>query len=357
MDLTTGLRVGTVGNLKFSATSKRLDQQNAPQAPTFSKNYGSYLRHSKSQPLPQPKPEFVPPAGIIQNESPKSILKKQSAYENPPRIMKPEVPQPHPVSSVSNAMAEEQVDEEEALKSVNVSAARQMFANQSTTYVKAPVPEPEVKKPAPEITKSEPLVDSKPISKIPVPKQRTSSGSQSNTKPELEPEVIEEKRLEPDSDAEMAWDNDEFDLVGASANHKPSFAPRQAPEDFVEEEKMVEPETQPAELSDSEESMAVDEPSPPGPKNEPDAQSLLSMQSITLTDSVDLQNLAMKHFANESKSDDEVEHVIPVSVINTPPTAVRSKKFDNSRAEVKPKEEPEVEAKDRYESSTSPRFA
>ena len=319
-----------------------MDQQSASQAPTFSKNFGSYLRHAKTQPVPQPKQEFVQPAGKInQADSPKSILKKQSAYEN--QAPKSEIPRTVPVSSSSKAMSEEQVDEKEALKTVNVSAARQLFGGQSnsTTYVKAPAPEPQVHKPEEPVSKID--QEPQPISKIPVPKQRIApNSSQSNVKLEPEPEIIEENRFEPGSETEMAWDNDEFDLVGAGVNQKPSYVPRQAPEDFVDEEAKPEiPEIlDDRGLSDSDESLPVDDvktpTGPKGVKTDPDAQSLLSMQSITLTDTVDLQDLARKHFADESKSDSESENIIPVTLINTPPTAVRSTNLEKSKPELVP---------------------
>ena len=315
-----------------------MDQQSASKAPTFSKNSGSYLRHAKTQPVPQPKQEFVQPAGKINHtDSPKSILKKQSAYEN--KDPKSEIPRTVPASSGSKAMSEKQVDEKEALKTVNVSAARQLFGGQSnsTTYVKAPAPEPQVQEP------EEPKIDLEPqlISKIPVPKQRiASNSSQSNAKLDPEPEIIEENRFEAESETEMAWDNDEFDLVGAGANQKSSYVPRQAPEDFVDEEAKPEiPEiSDDPGLTDSDESLPVDDvKTPTGPKEvktDPDAQSLLSMQSITLTDTVDLQDLARKHFADESKSESESENIIPVTLINTPPTAVRSTNLEKSKPEI-----------------------
>ena len=319
-----------------------MDQQSASQAPTFSKNFGSYLRHAKTQPVPQPKQEFVQPAGKInQADSPKSILKKQSAYEN--QAPKLEIPRTVPVSSSSKAMSEEQVDEKEALKTVNVSAARQLFGGQSssTTYVKAHAPEPQVQKSEEPVSKID--QEPQPISKIPVPKQRIApNSSQSNVKLEPEPEIIEENRSEPGSETEMAWDNDEFDLVGAGVNQKPSYVPRQAPEDFVDEEAKPEiPEIlDDRGLSDSDESLPVDDvktpTGPKGVKTDPDAQSLLSMQSITLTDTVDLQDLARKHFADESKSDSESKNIIPVTLINTPPTAVRSTNLEKSKPELVP---------------------
>ena len=319
-----------------------MDQQSASQAPTFSKNSGSYLRHAKTQLVPQPKQEFVQPAGKINHtDSPKSILKKQSAYEN--KAPKSEIPRTVPASSGSKAMSEEQVDEKEALKTVNVSAARQLFGGQSdsTTYVKAPAPEPQVQEPEEPVTKQD--LEPQLISKIPVPKQRiASNSSQSNVKLDAKPEIIEENRFEPESETEMAWDNDEFDLVGAGPNQKSSYDPRQAPEDFVDDEAKPEiPEiSDDPGLSDSDESLPVDDvKTPTGPrevKTDPDAQSLLSMQSITLTDTVDLQDLARKHFADESKSESESENIIPVTLINTPPTAVRSKNLEKSKPEIVP---------------------
>ena len=224
-------------------------------------------------------------------ESPKSILKKKSAYEV-------RTGKPPPANDIVRPGNEPETGSDEELKSVNVAQARKMFNSESPAKSAAP-------------------------SKIPLP-VRTPVYSA--------PDQKADHRTE--SEPEMDWDDD-FDLLGKNKAEMASYKPAARPEDYVsdtEDESSLpdsavpayelKPTGQPATTvpvsrepwSDSEESLAVDDedslgmmPSGNFPKasGDPETQSILSQQSVTLTESHELKSLALKHFSQpEEKKDD-----------------------------------------------------
>ena len=311
---------------------KRLDQQSRNTPPSYARhNTGTYLRHEKrpenrnpkpiSSPIPPPISTVPPPvvatsAPVNSNppppqqspivlDSPKSILKKKSAYEIAKSKPAPAAEIVRP-SSVTNEIENDQND----LKSVNVAQARQMFGGR----VNAAAPPPKSPKP-------QNIPPPKPVENVPPPKPVES----------IPPEIP--KIIESDDHQELDWE-DEFDLVRDTERN---FEPKRQPEDYVsdsEGDNIPAYDLQPMgsktqaqfmpgtrePWSESEESLDVDGDvlgalgeTTYAKQADPDTQSLLSQQSITLTDSNDLKNLALKHFS-ESKSDSEpeVEETKPV---------------------------------------------
>lgn len=200
--------------------NKRLEQQSSASRPSYSRpNQGTYS-HKKQLPVNHQEPvnsQVFQQSGfnnepVVPDPSPRSILKKKSAYKQNEPINKP-AHQPEIVRQVERTQSEVE-DDRDQLKAVNVSAARKMWGNTVQKPVQEPVnrsePVPvrkeqvQVSKPAP--VKQEPA---KPVnsSKIPEPVKKSSKLRKTPST-----EIVDEPQLD--------WDEDEFDLLRGVSSQK-----------------------------------------------------------------------------------------------------------------------------------------
>lgn len=301
-------------------------------------------------------------------------MKKKSAYE---------VSTSKPPPAAEIIRPDDVVSDHEQLKSVNVAQARQLFNSQNHHRN----PPSSAHQPKPEITPPPRQVES--VQSIPQPNIVKNKPSVSAP----EPATTNSRQVE-NSGQEMDWD-DEFDLLGGQRNANSNHVRKHQPEDYIPSDpddvdndiipsydlKPMGAPRQPdgsvtrEPWSDSDESLEVDgdtvgelNGSTYNKNIDPETQSIISQQSITLTDSHDLKDLALRHFVNdhpvvdlgssaesigsESESEEESEIDFKPKIQHQPKSAPKQMKpVAQSKSPSQPKSTPKPEPKSEPEPS------